>query len=212
MVAIRSAPADRTTNLTAAVVGLFAETLGLAFEGERGDLRTTFGAEDLLEYVYGIFHSPQYRARYDQQLRIDFPRVPLTSDRELFRELCRLGSRLVVLHLLEADDLKFEAKYEGTGDNRVGKAFYTAPGQGAEQGRVWINPTQYFDGVPPDVWEFHVGGYQVCAKWLKDRKGRRLTYDDLTHYQYIVAALAESTTLMREIDNAVEAHGGWPIA
>jgi len=81
-----------------------------------------------------------------------------------------------------------------------------------ERGRVYINNTQYFEGVPLEVWEFHVGGYQVCEKWLKDRKGRVLTYDDLEHYQNIVAALAETIRLMDEIDEVIEEHGGWPIA
>lgn len=80
-----------------------------------------------------------------------------------------------------------------------------------ETGRVWINPTQYFDGVPEEVWQFHIGGYQVCHKWLKDRKGRRLSYDDIAHYQRIVAALSETIRLMAEIDGAIAAHGGWPI-
>lgn len=80
-----------------------------------------------------------------------------------------------------------------------------------EQSRVWINKTQYFEGVPSEVWDFHVGGYQVCHKWLKDRKGRRLEFNDIMHYQRIVAALAETITLMREIDEAIEEHGGWPI-
>ena len=78
-------------------------------------------------------------------------------------------------------------------------------------GRVWINKTQYFEGVPPEVWAFHVGGYQVCQKWLKDRKGRLLTYDDITHYQRIVAVLAETIRLMAVVDEAIAAHGGWPI-
>ncbi len=78
-------------------------------------------------------------------------------------------------------------------------------------GRVWINATQYFEGVAPEVWEFHIGGYQVCEKWLKDRKGRTLTYDDLTHYQQTVAALAETIRLMAAIDETIEDHGGWPL-
>ena len=82
----------------------------------------------------------------------------------------------------------------------------------AHPGRVWINDTQYFEGVPPDVWDAHIGGYQVCEKWLKDRKGRTLTYDDLDHYQATVAALAETLTLMDTIDTTIEDHGGWPIS
>jgi predicted helicase len=177
-----------------------------------GDLESTCGPEDVFGYVYAVLHSPAYRSRYAEFLRVDFPRIPLTSDRELFRELCRLGARLVTLHLMEADDLATITTYPVPGDNRVEKVRFTEPGQGAEQGRVWINATQYFEGVPPEVWEFHVGGYQVCAKWLKDRKGRQLTYDDLTHYQYVVAALAETIALMREIDEVIEAHGGWPLS
>ncbi len=89
---------------------------------------------------------------------------------------------------------------------------YSAPGEGgSDQGRVWINHEQYFEAVPPEVWNFHVGGYQVCQKWLKDRKGRKLTYDDLTHYQHIVSALNETIRLMLDIDAVIEAHGGWPI-
>ena len=87
-----------------------------------------------------------------------------------------------------------------------------ASGEGAEQGRVWINATQYVEGVPPEVWEFHIGGYQVCEKWLKDRKGRKLSYDDQETYQRIVAALAETMRLMDDIDETIEEHGGWPLA
>ena len=114
---------------------------------------------------------------------------------------------------MEADDLAPITTYPVPGNNRVDKVRYTEPGQGAEQGRVWINATQHFEGVPPEVWEFHVGGYQVCAKWLKDRKGRQLSaYEDLVHYQRVVAVLAETIALMHEIDMAIETHGGWPIA
>jgi hypothetical protein len=102
--------------------------------------------------------------------------------------------------------------YPTTGANEVEKVRYTAPGEaGSEQGRVWINREQYFEGVPPEVWNFHVGGYQVCQKWLKDRKGRKLTYDDLTHYQHIVSALNETIRVMAEIDEAIEQNGSWPI-
>ena len=88
---------------------------------------------------------------------------------------------------------------------------YTEPGQGTAKGRVWVNKSQYFEGVPPDVWEFKIGGYQVCQKWLKDRKGYQLTYDDLAHYQHVISALSETSRLMAEIDEAISDHGGWPI-
>ena len=179
---------------------------------ENGVDRVSVEPRTAMSYAYAVLSSPTYRERYSDFLKSDFPRIPLTSDRELFRELCRLGARLVTLHLMEAADLAPVTTYPVPGDNRVEKVRYTEPGQGAEQGRVWINATQYFEGVPPEVWEFHVGGYQVCAKWLKDRKGRQLSYADLTHYQYVVAALAETIALMREIDEVIEAHAGWPLS
>jgi len=85
------------------------------------------------------------------------------------------------------------------------------PSPASGRGRVWINNKQYFDGVPPEVWQFHIGGYQVCQKWLKDRKRRQLSYDELTHYQRVVAALNETIRLMAQIDQTVDKHGGWPI-
>jgi type ISP restriction-modification system protein len=117
---------------------------------------------------------------------------------------------LAGLHLMEGHCPTITT-YPIPGDNSVEGVRYTESGQGAEQGRVWINREQYFEGVPPDVWSFHVGGYQVCQKWLKDRKGRKLTYDELTHYQNVVSALAETIRLMAEIDNVIENHGGWPV-
>jgi predicted helicase len=177
-----------------------------------GDLESTCGPEDVFSYMYAALHSPAYRSRYAEFLRTDFPRIPLTSDRELFRELCHLGARLVTLHLMEATELAPITTYPVAGDNRIENVRYAEPGQGDEKGRVRINSTQYFEGVSPEVWEFHIGGYQVCAKWLKDRKGRLLTYDDLKHYQYVVAALAETITLMGRIDEVIEANGGWPLS
>jgi REP element-mobilizing transposase RayT len=170
----------------------------------------TFGPEDVFDYMYAVFHSPTYRSRYAEFLKIDFPRLPLTSKVELFRELCALGEELVGLHLMEKHGPRL-ADFLVEDDNKVEKVRYTAPGQGADKGRVWINKTQYFDGVPPEVWEFHIGGYQVCQKWLKDRKGRQLSFDDVKHYQHIVSALAETIRIMAEIDRRIDKHGGWPI-
>jgi len=140
----------------------------------------------------------------------------------------KLGGELVALHLLESSILARPAtRYPVVGDNRVEKGHpkYFAPGEvgpgsgskggdgdgdGAvlEVGRVYINKSQHFEGVPPEVWEFQVGGYQVCDKWLKDRRGRQLSYDDLTHYQKMIAALKETIRLMEEVDSAV---GEWPL-
>jgi len=176
----------------------------------KGNLQQTFGPEDVFGYMYAIFYSLTYRTRYAEFLKIDFPRLPLTSNTDLFRELCGLGERLIKLHLMEKSG-NATPRYPAEGNNVVEKVEYLAPADQPDQGRVHINKTQYFDGVTPEVWEFHVGGYQVCQKWLKDRKGRALSFDDIKHYQRIVAALAETIELMEKIDEAIEEYGGWPI-
>ncbi len=213
----------RVPNLSPEFVADFAEKLGLEFVPDgRGDLEATFGPEDVFDYIYAVFHSPSYRERYAEFLKIDFPRVPLTSDLAKFRKLVKLGGELVGLHLLESPLLgKAVTRYPVVGDNRVEKGYpkYFAPGEaepgskagdGAvlEAGRVYINRGQYFEGVPPEVWEFQVGGYQVCDKWLKDRRGRQLSYNDLTAYQKMIVALNETIRLMEEVDSAA---GAWPL-
>jgi len=169
----------------------------------------------VFHYAYAVFHSPNYRSRYAEFLKMDFPRLPLTRDVALFRSLCASGKELVALHLMEQLP-KLETSYPVAGDNMVDNVRYTEPsppappppaGEGSK-GRVWINRTQYFDNVPPEVWGYHIGGYQVCQKWLKDRKGRQLSYDDLTHYRGIVAALARTIELQAAIDDAI---GEWPL-
>ena len=139
---------------------------------------------------------------------IDFPRLPLTSNKAIFKSLAEKGAVMVSLHLMESPLLDTKiTRYEVKGDHAVEKISYDEKNH-----RVSINKTQYFDGVPPEVWNFHIGGYQVCEKWLKDRKGRKLTVDDIDHYQKIVVALKETIRLMREIDETIEEHGGWPGA
>jgi len=163
-----------------------------------------FTPEDIFNYAYAIFHSPTYRTRYAEFLKIDFPRLPLTSDKGLFRSLAKKGAELVSLHLMEAPVLNTPAiKYPIDGSHKVEKVAYDDKNQ-----RVYINKTQYFEGVPPEVWDFHIGGYQVCHKWLKDRKGRTLSYDERVHYQKIVVALKETIRLMEEIDELIP---GWPL-
>jgi predicted helicase len=201
----------RRPNLAPAFITDISNKLTMTFVPDgKGDLQHTFGPEDIFNYMYAVFHSPTYRERYAEFLKIDFPRLPLTSNADLFRELCKLGDGLVGLHLMETSG-QITTSYPETGNNVVEKVEYTQSADEPERGRVWINKTQYFAGVPPQVWNFHVGGYQVCQKWLKDRKWRALSYDDIRHYQKIVAALAETIYLMDEIDETIEMGGGWPI-
>jgi predicted helicase len=160
----------------------------------------------VFHYAYAVFHSPTYRRRYAEFLKIDFPRLPLTSDRKLFARLCVLGAELVGLHLLERVPAP-GATYPQAGDSVVDKPRYKPPTD-ESAGRVYVNKGQYFDNVPPEVWEFHVGGYQVCEKWLKDRKGRTLGYDDIQTYRKITEALRGTIRLMGEIDAEIPA---WPL-
>ncbi len=141
---------------------------------------------------------------------MDFPRLMLTGQLSLFRTLCSLGSDLVALHLMEKK-LSGTPHFNISGSNTIEAVRYTEPGQDAEQGRVWINKEQYFEGISPEVWNFYIGGYQVCHRWLKARKGRTLEYDDIKHYQQIVAVLAETIQLMAGIDETIIEYGGWPI-
>ncbi len=160
-----------------------------------GDLETTIGPEDIFHYMYAVFHSPTYRQRYADFLKIDFPRLPLTSDKTLFQQLAQLGKQLVTIHLMEAE-IDSDSGYPIEGDNLVDKIIY-------QDKKVYINQTQYFDNVTEAVWQCHIGGYQVCQKWLKDRKGRQLSYDDCNHYLYILAALEQTIELMTKIDETI---------
>jgi predicted helicase len=199
---------DRRPNLTPDFVEAFADKLGLKFTPDgQGDLKKTFGPEDVFHYTYAVFHSPTYRSRYAEFLRIDFPRLPLTGDKALFARLVSLGGELVGLHLLERVPTP-QTTYPAAGSNIIDKPHYKPPTAQAA-GRVYVNDAQYFDNVPPNVWEFHVGGYQVCEKWLKDRKGRSLSFDDIEHYRKITEAVRETLRLMDDIDRAIPA---WPLA
>jgi predicted helicase len=166
-------------------------------KGVRNDVPGTFGPEDVFDWIYGVFHSPQYRQRYAEFLKIDFPRVPMPKDKQQFAAVCAIGRQLAALHLMEAeilDDKKLWPVFgeKGTGEVEAGYPKYP------DNRRVYINAGQYFEGVEPAVWEFTIGGYQVCEKWLKDRRGRTLSFDDIQHYQKIVVALRETIRLMAD--------------
>ena len=153
--------------------------------------------EDILYYIYGILYSNNYREKYAELLKIDFPRVPFTSDYELFKQISKFGQQLADLHLLKSDHLnKPTARYQGAGENdRIEKVQYSEKEQ-----RVFINPDKYFEGISPVVWNYHIGGYQVCSKWLKDRKGREITLADVEAYCKIATALSMTLKIQREID------------
>jgi SOS-response transcriptional repressor LexA len=198
----------RSPNLSPGFLKELSASLGLSQTGQYA-LPMTVSPEDVLHYVYSVLHSPGYRSRYAASLVSGFPRIPLVAGNlTLFRELTRLGGELVPFHLLESPKLaKPITEFIGSRNPEVEKVSWT-------RDTVWIDKAQTtgFKGVREDVWNFHIGGYQVCEKWLKDRKGRTLSKDDIAHYQKIVVALSETIRLMKEIDEVIEQHGGWPGA
>jgi len=204
-----TARAKRRPNLASAFVEALEARLGWSFVADGcGDGRSTVGPEDAFRYGYAVFHSPSYRSRYSQFLKRDLPRLPLTGNVGLFRALARLGGELVALHLLEAAKLDHPiTEYLGGRTPEVEKVAWS-------NNTVWLDKAQTtgFRGVGDDVWNFHIGGYQVCERWLKDRRGRTLSKDDITHYQKVAVAITETIRLMKEIDEVIQQHGGWPGA
>lgn len=172
-------------------------------------LTADYEPEDILDYIYAVLHSPSYRAKYKEFLKIDFPRVPAPTQDE-FDRLVPLGRELRQLHLMKSpvvDD--YLTTYPVQGSDEVEKITFVADATSvvgdaisSVMGKVYINGTQYFGGVPEVAWTFYIGGYQPAQKWLKDRKGRTLTADDLNHYQRIIKVLSETDRVMKEIDLA----------
>jgi len=166
---------------------------------------------DLLDYIYAVLHSPSYRERYKEFLKTDFPRVPWPEDQENFWQLVALGGELRQYHLMEHPKSgESTVTYPAGGDNVISrKLTKTSPGFEPDidtagttsTGKVWINDDQYFDKVPKTAWEFYIGGYQPAQKWLKDRRDRELTMEDIQHYRKIITALMTTDRLMREIDS-----------
>lgn len=237
-----------------------AELRAPSAEPRASQAEASFSPEDVFHYIYAVLHSPAYRSRYAEFLKIDFPRIPLpgpgkhgASGPGVFDALVPLGADLVALHLMESPRLdqhlttlvgtdhflgtqemvKHEPHHagdltdmtSGNGDHIGGATEMVDMGPRVEKvsysnNTVWIDKAQTvgFQGVPEEVWNFHIGGYQVCEKWLKDRgpkkgkPGRLLSPEDITHYHRIVVALSETIRIMQEIDIAIDSHGGWPGA
>ena len=184
---------ERTPNLNTDIVKEISGKIGLTFTNEKELTKDTFAPIDILDYIYAVLHSPTYREKYKEFLKIDFPRVPYPKDKNTFWQLVKLGGEIRQIHLLESVVVeKPISKYPHTGTNVVGKTKY-------ENGKVYINETQCFEDVPEVAWNFYIGGYQPAQKWLKDRKDRELQIDDIRHYMKIIVALTETDRLMKEI-------------
>ncbi len=154
--------------------------------------------EDIFDYIYAVLHSPNYRVKYKEFLKIDFPRIPYPSNKKTFLKLVSFGKDLRLLHLLESPKINnFITTYSESGSDTVEKIEF-------KDGNVYINENQYFGSVPEVAWNFWIGGYQPAQKWLKDRKGKTLTNEDIEHYQKMIVALVETDKVMKEIDKVIE--------
>ena len=196
---------ERSLNFKPAFLSALSEALELP-QAAPFNLPEGVSPEEILAYIYAILYSPTYRERYYEFLKYDFPRIPLPEDIEQFRTLAALGQRLMDWHLLK-DGSRLQVaptgrgvpavhRFEGDGDGVVSKPRYA-------DGKVWINPTQHFTDVPIEVWEYEIGAYQVCEKWLKDRKGEVLHHEDVRRYRAILVAIAETLAVMGEIDSVL---------
>lgn len=191
----------RKPNLNDAIVTEIATKMDIPFisdhEEKGAENLSCFSPLDLVDYIYAVLHSPRYRETYKEFLKIDFPRIPYPTDADNFWQLVALGGEMRRFHLLEHPALaKLVTTFPESGDCVVEKPEY-------KNGRVYINTNQYFDQVPEVAWSFYIGGYQPAQKWLKDRKGRALSFDDIRHWQKVIVALMNTDRLMKEIDNVI---------
>jgi len=179
---------ERTPNFTAEFLQSVKETL---------DTEPT--PEEIFYYIYAVLYSSSYRKRYEEFLKIDFPSVPLPEDYEKFKRLSESGKELVELHLLKHPSLsETGVGFPESGSDVVEKVYYD---ENSEQ--VWINKGQYFDGISKEVWEYRIGTYQVMEKYLKDRKKRKLSLEEIEHYMRVAKAIERTIEVQGKVDEAL---------
>jgi predicted helicase len=194
-------------NLAPSAIKRFSISLGLQIDKE-SNLPAGLAPEDIFHYAYAVLYSPGYRSRYADFLKIDFPSLPLPGNLKLFWALSQIGGELTSLHLLEyTKNDKSLFNFINTLNPEVQKISWS-------KNTIWLDKSKSigFQGVNEELWNFHIGGYQVCEKWLKDRKGRILSKVDVADYQNILLTLSETIRLMADIDKVIDKHGGWPGA
>ncbi|MCL2138613.1 MAG: N-6 DNA methylase [Treponema sp.] len=186
------------TNLSMEIIKKIEEKTGLKFVLEKKS-RKSFEPVDIVHYIYAVLYSPKYREKYREELLIDFPRITYPKDGKEFKELVKHGKRLSSLHLMENVENKQNGiNYQGInypvdGNNKIGPIKYS-------NNKVWINENQYFEPVNIDVWEYFMGSYQPAKKWLKDRKDKILSYEDIQHYMNIIYVISETIEIQKKID------------
>ena len=201
----------REPNLNLEIVEKIAECLNLNFSTEKEEASTgssyagTFAPIDILDYVYTVLHALSYREKYKTFLKTDFPRIPYPTDANMFWQMVKFGSELRQIHLLQSEAVEITlVDYPQDGDNRITRAIGASDWELSDEkqqlGRVWINDQQYFDKIPLVAWNFYIGAYRPAQKWLKDRRYKTLTFNDIQHYQKIIVSLIETDRIMKEIE------------
>ena len=195
---------ERIVNFNLELYNRIAESINYAYctdDNRYVDLGAGFDGVlyplELFDYIYAVLHSPSYRERYKEFLKIDFPRIPYPTDREKFHDLVEKGEELRLLHLMEDMPSKTGITFPVAGSLQVDCYRW-------QDNRVYINAEQYFDGVPESAWNFFIGGYQPAQKWLKDRKGMTLSFEDVKHYGRIIYVLQQTERIMQEIDGIIK--------
>jgi len=188
---------ERQPNLNLDIVKNIENIIKLNFENEKTENIKTFAPIDILDYIYAVLHSLKYRTKYLDYLKIDFPNIKYPSDITEFKKLVKLGKELRELHLMEnIESRKISIKFPINGNDEIENVKY-------ENGKVYINPTQYFETITLEVWDYFIGGYQPARKWLKDRKGKILNYEQKKHYMSIIYIIEETIKLQAKIDEVI---------
>jgi predicted helicase len=208
----RHTTTGRKSNVSRLAVERFAATLGVPPTGKGEKTEELLSTESLTAYIYAVLHSPAYRKRYGEELKLDFPRIPLTRSGALFTALRRFGYRLLSVHLQTPESRSLLRRSLKRYKVNSRSALAVDPGfPQYRQGRIYFNASAHFESVSEEVWNFWIGGFQVCHKWLKDRRGRDLSEEDIVEYEYVIAAIKETIEIMSHIDKTIDAHGGWPL-
>jgi predicted helicase len=195
---LKDEPEKRSHNLNQEILNKLCDSLGLHFVSDHtnkeAEKKGTFTPLTILDYIYAVLYCPGYREKNKEALKIDFPSIPYPKDKDTFLKLSTLGARLRALHLMDTHKIdELITGFPVSGNAEVEKVEL-------ENKKVWINSSQYFSNVPSIAWNFTIGGYQPAQKWLKDRKGRQLSSEEILHWQKIIVAFIETDKIMKEID------------
>jgi predicted helicase len=201
----QSTSSIKKPNLNSEIINTISEKLSLKFTDEKESGSDAYAPIDVLDYINAVLHSPSYREKYKEFLKIDFPRIPYPKDKTTFLKLVAFGKEIRQIHLLESKKVEeYLTSYPVEGSNeittKIAKKDWVTLDSSKNLGRIWINDVQYFDSIPLVAWEFYIGGYQPAQKWLKDRRGSILDFNDILQYQRIIVALTETYKLMNEIN------------